>query len=155
MKWEALYMFSNSEQTPMWWLFQRKALVQMIVSWTGSVLMQHFYFLLEIMSSKLWFFRPRYLADIFFQKWTHHFEGASIISRETNDILLLMIKFELSREYQNFWKTWIDLHDRSQCLKDSIDEIGGYINTCDFFVYYVMKHVNIWRFWITPWTGGF
>ena len=38
----------------------------------------------------------------------------------------------------------------AQYLKDFIDEIGGYINKCDFFIYYVMKHVNLWRFWITP-----
>lgn len=109
MKWEVLYMLSNSVADSNIMVVPQKS--------TGAnyseLNWQSFnatLFSIEIMSSTWWFFRPRYLADIF-SKWTYSIKGESIPSRQTNDIIVaddkiwaLKRKLEfLENLYQPLW----------------------------------------------------
>lgn len=131
MKWEVLYMLSNSVADSNMMVVPQKSTDANYseLNWQSF---NATLFSIEIMSSTWWFLRPRYLQT-FFQKWTYSFKGESVPSRETNDIIVADDKIWALKRKLEFLETYISLCDRCPILKKFTNEIGGNINSkCDF-----------------------
>lgn len=74
----------------------------------------------------------------------------SSIQENSLQVLVVNDRIQVFKQKLNL-KTYICHHelDSFPILKDSLDNMKGNVNKCDFFIGYIIKCINIWNICIT------